>query len=334
MKRQWTLAILVMAVVAAAVCLTAPAHSAEKTALVYRLKWLFNVSTAGDLMADTEGIFSGAGLRVTVKPGGPERDAIKELELGHADFGVASADQVIRAASKGSPVVVIAQIFQINPLQWIYRESQPKINALGDLRSRAIGITFGGNDESIMRTLLAKAALAPGDVSLFSVRYDYTPFYQGRVDIWPVYRNSQGITIADRMARSGDPVRYLDPSAYGVKFVANSVVTSRKMMADHPATVKTFAMALCQGWQQAMDPAQAETAMAVIARFDPETPARLLAEQLAVTRSLVRPTADFRVGTIDMDAWRQTEQIMVDQGQIQAPVNVVSRLFPFGNIKK
>src|SRR5210317_567556 len=97
------------------------ATGAEK--INYRLKWIFNTSVVGDLYADVRQEFKAAGLDVTVKPGGPERDAIKELELGQAQFGVASADQVIRAMAKGSPVVVIAQLFQINPLQWIYRQA-------------------------------------------------------------------------------------------------------------------------------------------------------------------------------------------------------------------
>ena len=69
--------------------------------VAYRLKWLFNISVVGDLWADAHGNFARNGLKVTVKPGGPEKDAIKELEIGHAQFGVASADQVIRAVSKG-----------------------------------------------------------------------------------------------------------------------------------------------------------------------------------------------------------------------------------------
>ena len=63
----------------------------------YRLKWLYNISVVGDLYALDSGLFAKHGLAVNVKPGGPEKDAIKELELGHAQFGVASADQVIRA---------------------------------------------------------------------------------------------------------------------------------------------------------------------------------------------------------------------------------------------
>ena len=88
------------------------ASAAEKAA--YRLKWLKNVSVAGALWAESNQLFAKAGLDVEVKAGGPERDAIRELELGHAEFGAASADQVLRARAKGSPVVVIAQLFRNN----------------------------------------------------------------------------------------------------------------------------------------------------------------------------------------------------------------------------
>jgi ABC-type Mn2+/Zn2+ transport system ATPase subunit len=44
---------------------------------------------------------------------------------------------------------------------------------------KTIGITFGGNDETIMRALLAKYDIKEDEVKFFSVRYDYTPFYKG-----------------------------------------------------------------------------------------------------------------------------------------------------------
>jgi len=122
----------------------------EMTKVSYRLKWLFNASVAGDIYADVNGFFKKEGLEVEVKEGGPERDAIKELEMGHAQFGVASADQVIRAISKGSPVVVLAQLFQANPLQWIYRPDENRIDRPEDMKGKIVGITFGGNDETIL----------------------------------------------------------------------------------------------------------------------------------------------------------------------------------------
>ena len=301
--------------------LSPPGVNAAET-LTYRLKWLFNASVIGDIYADVQGHFKARGLDVSVKEGGPERDAIRELELGYAAFGVASADQVIRALAKGSPVVVIAQLFQVNPLQWIYRAENLDIARVEDLKGRVVGITFGGNDETIMRTLMAKAGITEKDISVFSVRYDYTPFYQKRVDVWPVYRNSQAPILEKKLGDLGESVAYFNPAAHGVKFVANSVVTSNKMVEDHPEVVGKFTEALLQGWEEAMEPANEEQVLKTLRQFDKDTDPDIMRKQLVITRSLIKPFKDTRIGMIDLDAWQQTEKIMLEQKQIPGPVAV------------
>jgi NitT/TauT family transport system substrate-binding protein len=296
----------------------------------YRLKWLFNASVVGDLFADDSGLFAKNGLKVTVKPGGPEKDAIKELELGHAQFGVASADQVIRAVSKGAPIIVVAQLFQVNPLCWIYRPDKTPLKTPDDLKGKTIGITYGGNDETIMRALLAKCNIKEKEVNLFSVRYDYTPFYQGEVDLWPVYRNAQAPIIGAKLQKAGERSDLLDPSKLGIQFVANSVVTTRKMLEERPATVKKFITALLQGWREALDPANEEKAIAMLLKYDPETPEEIVRQQLPATRFLMMPSANFEFGKIDTGAWKQTEEIMLAQKLIPVPVYVEKLLKTIG----
>jgi NitT/TauT family transport system substrate-binding protein len=312
--------------------LCAPLLNAEGNGeeIVYRLKWLKNVSTVGDLYAEETGSFQAAGLSVTIKDGGPERDAIKELELGYAQFGVASADQVIRAMAKSAPVVVVAQIFQINPLQWIYHEDEPLIDQIKSLRGKTIGVTFGGNDETIMRTLLGTAGLSEKDIRFFSVRYDYTPFYDRSVALWPVYRNAQGIILSEKLKSAGKEVRFLDPNEFGVRFVANSVVTSAHLLKTHPDIVRRFVTSLLVGWEEALKPINQEKALQLIRPFDRDTPIGILEKQLAVTRMMVHPNPGIPIGTIDAAAWRQTEQIMRDQGQIPRQIDVLKSLRPFG----
>lgn len=306
-------------------CGSAPPQGASEP-ITYRLKWLFNVSVVGDLYAEAEGLFTAEGLQVTVKAGGPEKDAIKELELGHAQFGVASADQVIRALAKGSPVVVIAQLFQQNPLQWIYRPDRSRFQTPDDFRGKTVGVTFGGNDETIMKALMAEGGLGEDDLTLFSVRYDYTPFYEGRVDLWPIYRNAQGVIIGDKLRRAGEAAAFFDPAAAGVRFVANSVVTTRAILEEHPQTVQKFLTALLEGWRRALDPANTERVLAMIQEHDRDTAPPLLREQLEITRRLVRPDAEARIGRIDAAAWKQTEEIMLAQNLIPAAVNVTASL--------
>jgi NitT/TauT family transport system substrate-binding protein len=294
----------------------------------YRLKWLFNISVVGDLWADANGNFERNGLKVTVKPGGPEKDAIKELEIGHAQFGVASADQVIRAVSKGSPIVVLAQLFQVNPLHWIYRPDKTPLKSPQDLKGRTIGITYGGNDETIMRALLAKYGIREDEVKLFSVRYDYTPFYQGKVDLWPLYRNAQAPIIGEKLLKAGEKFDLMSPSRLGIRFVANSIVTTQKILEERPQTVKRFKKALLQAWREALDPKNKDKAIETVLKYNQETPQEIVRKQLPATRILMLPQPDFEFGKIDVAAWKQTEQIMLAQKLIASPVHIENRLNP------
>ncbi len=304
------------------------ALAAEKTELNYRLKWLKNMSVIGDLYADDKGLFQKAGLNVQVKSGGPERDAIRELELGLADFGVASADQVIRATAKGAKIIVLAQFFQENPLQWIYRTTVPEVRAAADLAGRTIGITYGGNDEIMMKALLASGKITENEVKFFSVRYDFTPFYRGKAELWPVYKNSQGPILKKALAEAGESIRFMDPGRLGVKFVANSLITSKKFFDANPEIVERFTRALLQGWNDALLAENREETLAVASRYDKDTAPDLLAEQYEITRDLVRPDASVAPGKIDEAAWKQTEKIMLEQQLISSPVNISAILKP------
>jgi NitT/TauT family transport system substrate-binding protein len=296
--------------------------------ITYRLKWLFNTSVVGDLYADVHKFFTAEGLTVVVKEGGPERDAIRELEMGRAQFGVASADQVIRALSKGADVVVIAQFFQVNPLQWIYRPDRINIDALSDLKGQILGVTFGGNDETILRTLLERGGLSVDDVTLYSVRYDYTPFFQNKVNFWPVYRNAQAVFIVNKLRTAGEAYAFFNPVDYGVRFVANSLVTSGGMYQNQAETVRKFTIALLRAWQSALDPNNMAKTVATLRRFDRDSSVYTLRQQLEITRGLVQPDPSVAIGHVDTEAWVQTEQIMLEQNQLSAPVSVQRALKP------
>jgi len=308
-----------------ATALVATSHAGE-TELNYRLKWLFNTSVAGDIYAEAKGYFREAGLKVNVREGSPEKNAINELELGHSDFGVASADQVIRALDKGAKIIVLAQLFQVSPMQWIYRTDQPQIKTLEDLKGRNIGITFGGNDETVMNTLFAKAGITKKDVKIFGVRFDFTPFFKREVDVWPVYFNSQGVILKDKLEKEGEKVYFFNPADFGVNFVANSVITSEKTWKNRPDMVKKFTAALLKGWEAAMEPSNEADVLMEIKKKDKESNDELRRLQLIATRELIKPLASIKIGTIDTDAWKQTETIMLDEKQIKKPVHVETML--------
>jgi len=303
----------------------APAFAGESR-VTYRLKWKFNTSVAGDIYAGSAGFFEKQGLKVEVKAGGVGINAIRELELGRAHFGVASADQVILALEKGARIVVIAQIFQANPLQWIYRATQPEIKSLADLKGQRIGVTFGGNDDAIMTTLLAKGDLGKKDVTLLSVQGNALPFFRKNADLWPVYRNSQGVSYEDKLMKEGEAVRFLNPKDFGVSFVANSVITTKTMVEKQPRQVDAFLSALLDGWDAAMNPENTASVLAAVKKRDGGINDDIRKKQLDATRRLVQPDPGVRIGHIDTAGWEQTESILHKEGQIKKKVGIADFL--------
>ena len=148
------------------------------------------------------------------------------------------------------------------------------------------------------------------------------------MDLWPVYINTQGIDIGGKLRRAGEEIDFFNPSRHGVRFVANSVVSTRKLVQQAPETVQRFVRALLEGWRQAMDPANASRAVAVVGKVDRDTRPQVLQTQLDATRKLIAPTDAAVIGKMDVPAWRQTESIMLTYGQIDEPVEVEKSFWP------
>jgi NitT/TauT family transport system substrate-binding protein len=122
----------------------------------------------------------------------------------------------------------------------------------------------------------------------------------------------------------------MSPSKLGIRFVANSVITTKKTLEDRPDTVRRFMQALLQGWTEALDPENKEMAIKIVLKYNQETPEKIVRKQLPATRILMLPNAKFEFGKIDVTAWKQTEQIMLTQNLIDNPVHIESRLMPAG----
>lgn len=332
-KRARTIAIAIAALAAISCMLSAcsrdretGSHDQTGTAhikhVTYRLKWLFNASSAGDIWAQKGGFFTKADIEVNIKEGGAEQDAITDIEMGRAQFGTASADQVIRAVSKGADIVVLAQIFQKNPLQWIYfADMTPEIKSPQDLKGLTIGITYGGNDQSIFMALMQKYHLTTDDVNLYAVHYDYNPFWRHKVTLWPVYRNTEGVTMERKMASNNHHAAFFEPDRHGINFVANSVVTSGRLYRHRPELAKAFTTALMAAWRAALAKENRMAVATAIHALDCDTPLEIIMKQLECTGTFVL-TPDRKTGEIDHEAWKQTEKIMSEQGLIKQKIEI------------
>lgn len=293
-------------------------HQYEEN-IVYRLKWLLNSGAAGSLYANANGYFHAQGLSVSIRAGGVEKNAITEIEMGRAQFGVASGDQILKALEKGAPICVIAQLFQKSPICWMYYKKRNNIQSLLDLKGKTIGITFGNEDETIMKAILKKAGIHSNEVQFYSVRYDYTPFYTGKVDLWPVYRNSNGIVIQKKLESDNEEIVFFSPHDYGVQFVGNSIITTQKHANKHPELVCKFRNAIMKGWTEVLDQKNLAQAIDIIHSFDESTDRTLIEQQVKSSRDLMIPN-NRPLGVINIEDWKQTEHFLRDQKIIEKSV--------------
>src|SRR4029453_2026893 len=90
-----------------------PVFSAEKVSIA--LNWVPEPEFGGIYAAREGGAFAKHGLDVDIKPGGAGAPTWQQVASGKAEFGVASADEVVIARASDADVVALFTIYQTCP---------------------------------------------------------------------------------------------------------------------------------------------------------------------------------------------------------------------------
>jgi ABC-type nitrate/sulfonate/bicarbonate transport system substrate-binding protein len=263
-------------------------------ALTLQLSWIKNAEFAGEFFADSKGYYQDAGFSsVTMDPGpGPIETLVATEE---ADFGLSnavSAAQVI--AEEGAPLKIVGTKFQKNPFTILSLKDGGNIATPGDLVGKKIGVQAGGN-ETLFDALLEVNGIDPADVEKVPVEYDPAPLIDGEVDGFLAYLTNESITVQSQ----GIGVTNLPFADNGLPFVAESIITTDRMIAEEPAKVKAFLEAEIRGWQDAL--------------ADPEEGARMAVEEFGKD--------------LQLDMETELEQSEVQAGLIVTPDVEANGLF-------
>lgn len=288
------------------------AQAAE--AVTVRLKWFHQAQFAGFYMAKERGHYQSGGLTVDIQAGGPDFPAIQMVAGGNEQFGVASADQILIARSKGVPVVALAVIYRRSPFV-LFALKPSGIEDPKDFKGKRIGVKLGGNEELVYRAVLSKAGLSKSDVTEVPVKFDMTPLLTNAVDVWPGYAINEVIAAREK----GFQVTVIQPANFGVNLYADTLFTTEKMIAEKPQIVTAFVSATLKGWKDAIaSPEEAATTTVKIGSkltYDHE-----FAMMQASIPSLM-PDAK-PVGSMDEAAWRAAQDLLVAGGFQREPVDV------------
>lgn len=228
-------------------------------ALTVQLSWIKNAEFAGEFFAIEKGYFEDAGFSSVTLNAGP--GATESIVLsGGADFGLSNAVSVgAVVAEEGAPLKIVGTTFQKNPFTILSLKDGGNIATPADLVGKKIGVQAGPN-EALFDALLVANGIDASKVEKVPVEYDPAPLVNGDVDGFLAYVTNESITVE----AEGHAVTNLLFADNGLPFVAESVVTTDEMIAEHPDKVKAFLKAEILGWKDAV--------------ADPEEGARLAVE--------------------------------------------------------
>lgn len=291
-----------------------------------QLSWLHSIEFAGIYAINHQNIGSQARMTLRIDGGGFDDkgqyiDPVAQVVSGQADFGVAGADIILRARSEGMPVVAIATVYQRSPVALISLKSA-NIQRPQDLAGKRIGIAPPGTTVYVSYQALLKAeTIDTSGINEIAVLPENAvqDLFDNKIDALHAF-----ITHEATQARAQrDDINVLLLSDYGIDLYSNVVFTTEKMIAENPAAVETFVKALSQGLQWSIDHPQ-EAAKQVVSDYGATMPPQLQALQEAgmlASVPLIKP-AGSQTAMMSAKVWENTQQILLDQQLIAAPIDV------------
>ncbi|MTI13982.1 ABC transporter ATP-binding protein [Sansalvadorimonas verongulae] len=165
-----------------------PAPKPEQLKLM--LEWFVNPDHGPIIIAQQQGFFEQAGVKVTIQePADPDLPP-KLVAAGDVDLAVYYQPGLIQGASEGLPLAWAGSLVT-TPLDGLIVLEDGPVKSLADLKGKSIGFSVNGSEKALLDTMLAPYGLGYKDVKMVNVGWNLSSsLMTGRVDaLLGAYRN-------------------------------------------------------------------------------------------------------------------------------------------------
>lgn len=258
----------------------APAAGAKPTTLrkvVLQSDWFPQAEHGGFYQALVKGFYREAGLDVEIWPGGPGAGIKLKVARGDADFGMNRSDDLIIAASRGMPLVMVAATLQHDPLALMVHDASPVRN-FKDLNGRVV---VGNVGLAYFSFLERKFGI--------QVEKRQNTYGIGEFLANPEVIQQCLVTNEPFFARQhGKHVRTLAFADAGYDSY-HTIFCRRELVRDAPDVVRAFVWASVRGWRDYMEGDPAPANREILARNKQMSPELLeFSRSEMIIRSLVQ----------------------------------------------
>jgi NitT/TauT family transport system substrate-binding protein len=285
--------------------------------VTFGTNWTAEAEHGGFYEAEAEGLYAKHGLDVTIRQGGPQVSTAQLLAAGALDFAIlSSSTSIVNFVRAGAPEIAVAAIFQKDPQILMAHKSQG-YHDLADLKGHPILISTDAWD-TYWAFLKTKYQFTDDQIRPYT--FNNGPFLADQKVI------QQGYVTNDlpQLTRMGIDVQPFLLADYGYGSYACIIVTSAKMVNQHPDWVQGFVDASIEGWHDYLhgDPAKGN---ALIFQTNPDYTQDIAdgARQALIDWGVVEgsDTAEHGIGTMNDARWASFFKSMVETGLYDASVD-------------
>jgi putative hydroxymethylpyrimidine transport system substrate-binding protein len=306
--------------------------SGEAEPLSLTLDFYPNPDHAGIYMAQKLGYFEEAGLDVSIRTPADPAAPVKLLSAGQTDLAISYEPEVLLAHEQGLGVTAVAALVN-RPLTSMIWLKKSGIGGVASLRGKTIATAGIPYQDAYLKTILARAGLAPSDVKVVNVGFGLLPAVVGgkAEAMLGGFRNVEGVDL--RLRGKGPVVTPVDrlgvPSYDELVLVAQS-----QRLEQDPEPVRLFLAALARGTAAAAKSPQAATE--ALLEANPDLDPKLTRAEVAATLPLLDPPRQGRpYGYMAPGRWTEFAGWMRDNGLVSTmlpPAAVLSNAYLPGTI--
>ncbi len=284
-----------------------------------RLDWVYGAEHAPIFLAKAKGYFADEGIDLELSPGEGSSVTVKLVGTRDADFGYASADQALVAASKGLPVVSTAVVLQQNPTALIFKTAKNVRDPRTDLAGKTVGVQLKsttGRQWTALKTRLGIDASTfrevPADGALVAL------IAADRIDVGVGFYFNDAL----KLRASGENVSWILLEDLGLKMYSTSLITHADMLREKPDLVRRMTRAFMKGWTYSL--AHPDEALKAFVAANPTTDLKYaelkLPEVLKLTQSPEVRTSGMGYSTTA--GWADLQKQLLTMGLQETNVDV------------
>ena len=229
--------------------IAAPAFAQGKDKVVLLLNWYVYSEHAPFFLGKARGYYDQEGIDLDIQEGRGSGVTVQAVAAGTANFGYADVPTMIKAASKGAPVVAVGVALQTSPMS-VMGYADRNIRKPADIKGKTVAVTPGDSMSQIWPLFLKKTGLADSDFKTVSgdAQTKLNAVINNQADLLLGYVMDQAIKLQDATHKQVYPIRFAD---YGVNMVSSGIIVQKDFLKQKPDVVKRFMRATTKSLEEA-----------------------------------------------------------------------------------